>query len=294
MKRIAVVVMLAAGAVLASCGGSSPPATTTTTSSTTTSTTSAGAQDLTATSGIKTALLAAGAASHQLPVTDYTGLTTGLTYYAYDPGDATYWAGAQLVPSSSSQPAQVGAQDDGAYDLFSMTAGGTWTAYNDGFGTVAGSTCSIVVPAAVRTVWGWSLTAPCGGPPSSAGAQDLTVTAAIKSALLAAGAASHQLPVSDYTGLTKGLTFYAYDPGDALYWAGAQLVPSSSSQPAQIGAQDDGSYDLFTMTAGGSWTAYDDGLGTIPGSSCSIVVPAAVRTAWGWSLTTPCGGPPGS
>jgi cytoskeletal protein RodZ len=168
MKRIAVVVMLAAGAVLASCGGSSPPATTTTTTTTTTTPSGAsGVQDLTVTTAIKSALLAAGAASHQLPVTDYTGLTKGLTYYAYDPGDALYWAGAQLVPSSSSEPAQVGAQDDGSYDLFTMTSGGTWTAYNDGLGTLAGSSCSIVVPAAVRTVWGWSLTTPCGGPTGS-------------------------------------------------------------------------------------------------------------------------------
>jgi hypothetical protein len=99
--------------------------------------------------------------------------------------------------------------------------------------------------------------------------------------------------VADYTGLTKGLTYYAYDPADALYWAGAQLVPSSSSQQAEIGAQDDGSYDLFTMAAGGAWSAYNDGLGTVPGSSCSVVVPSAVRTVWDWSQSAPCGGPAG-
>jgi hypothetical protein len=160
MKRIAGVVMLAAGCTLAGCGGSSPPPTTTTT----TTSAPASVQNLTVTTAIKTALLAAGAASHQLPVSDYTGLTAGLTFYAYDPADGLYWAGAQLVPSSSSQQAQVGAQDDGAYDLFTMVAGGPWTAYNDGLGNVPGSSCSISVPSAVRTVWGWSTSTPCGAP----------------------------------------------------------------------------------------------------------------------------------
>jgi hypothetical protein len=160
MKRIAGIVMLAAGCTLAGCGGSSAPATTTTT----TTTAPAAVQNLPVTTAIKTALLAAGAASHQLPVSDYTGLSNNLTFYAYDPTDSLYWAGAQLVPSTSSQQAQVGAQDDGSYDLFTMTAGGTWTANNDGLGTVPGSSCAVVVPPEVRTVWGWSLSAPCGGP----------------------------------------------------------------------------------------------------------------------------------
>lgn len=126
---------------------------------------------------------------------------------------------------------------------------------------------------------------------SAGGVQDLPVTAALQAALLAAGAASHELPVSDYTGLTAGMTFYAYDASSGTYWAGAQLVPSPNSTEAQIGAQDDGSYDVFVKTGGGAWKAYNDGLGTLPGSTCSIVVPASVRTVWGWSLSAPCGGP---
>ena|ERR1019366_8221939 len=159
MKRIAVLVALAAGCTLAGCGsGSSPPATTTTT------TAPAAVKNLVATPAVKAALLAAGAASHRLPVSDYTGLAKGLTFYAYDPATGLYWAGAQLVPSPSSQAAQVGVQDDGAYDLFTMRAGGHWTAYNDGLGTVPGSSCGAVVPLPVRTLWGWSTSAPCGGP----------------------------------------------------------------------------------------------------------------------------------
>jgi hypothetical protein len=122
--------------------------------------------------------------------------------------------------------------------------------------------------------------------------QNLTVTPAIKTALLVAGAKGHNLPVKDFTGLRVGKTFYAYDPASGLYWAGAQLVPSPASMPAQVSVQDDGAYNLFTRTVSGSWIAYNDGLGTVPGSSCAIVTPHAVRVVWGWSTTTPCGGPP--
>lgn len=161
MKRLATLAgLLGAGALaLSACGSSSPPATTTTTT-----TAAAAVQNLTVTPAVRAALLAAGAASHNLPVTDYTGLTKGLTFYAFDPTDQRYWAGAQLVPSASSMDAQIGAQDDGAYDLFTKASGGRWTAFNDGLGTLANATCTIVTPASVRIVWGWSTTTPCGAP----------------------------------------------------------------------------------------------------------------------------------
>jgi hypothetical protein len=126
-----------------------------------------------------------------------------------------------------------------------------------------------------------------------AGAQNLTVTPTVRTQLLAAAAATHGLPVSDYVGLAKGLTYYAFDSADGLYWAGSALVPSPASFEAQVGVQDDGGYNLFTRSANGQWVSYDDGLGTVPGSTCELVVPAVVREVWGWSLTTPCGGPPG-
>jgi len=156
---------LVAGAavLLAACGST----TTTTTSSTTTTSISNGATNLAVTPAIRTALLAAGAALHSLPVSDFTGLRAGMTYYAYDSVDSKYWAGAQLAASPSSTPAQVSTQDDGSYTLFTRPAhGGTWVAYNDGLGTLAHTSCSAVVPANVRAVWHWSQSAPCGGPPS--------------------------------------------------------------------------------------------------------------------------------
>ena len=158
-------VLVAAAAIALSACGSTTTASSTTTTTTTSTTMAPTVTNLTVTPMIRTSLLAAGAALHQLPVTDYTGLLPGVTYYAYDTSTGTYWAGAALVPSSTSTPAQVANQDDGSYLIFKRTAHGTWVAYNDGLGTIAGTSCSIVVPATVRMVWHWVLTAPCGGPP---------------------------------------------------------------------------------------------------------------------------------
>jgi hypothetical protein len=157
---------------------------------------------------------------------------------------------------------------------------------------------------AVLATTGALLLAACGSSPSStpptttsttsgSAAQTLAVTAGIKSALVAAFAAAHSLPASAYTGLAAGKTFYAYDSTTQLYWAGAQVVPSAASQRAQVSVQDDGAYAVFTRSSHGPWTAYNDGLGGQHGTVCAIRVPVAVRTVWGWSLTTPCGAPAG-
>jgi hypothetical protein len=119
----------------------------------------------------------------------------------------------------------------------------------------------------------------------------LPVTPGLEAALLRAGAAAHRLPVADFTGLATGLTYYAYDQGE--YWAAARLVPRTTSRAAQVSVQDDGGYDVFTRFVLHGWTAYDDGLGTIAGTRCAVVVPTAVRIAWHWSPYTPCGGPSG-
>ena len=107
------------------------------------------------------------------------------------------------------------------------------------------------------------------------------VTDAIRSQLLDAGAALNQLPPSDYTGLQPGQTYYAYDSATSTYWAGAALVPSPSSQQAQVSDQDDGSYLVFMEPAGGTWTAYDAGY-VGPDSTCAETPPAAVLALWGW------------
>jgi len=125
-----------------------------------------------------------------------------------------------------------------------------------------------------------------GSTPTTAGVRNLVVPNAVRAQLLAAGAALHQLPVRDYTGLVKGETYYAYDPSTRTYWAGAGLVASPKSMKAQVGNQDDGAYLDFEKQSGGSWKAYDAGP---PGSSnytCAVTIPAAVVSAWGWAAGT--------
>ncbi len=166
MKRNALLLCggLAAALTLAACSSSSSSGTTTSVSPTSTasppsSTALAAAINVPVTDQIRTQLLAAGAAVNSIPVSQYSGLAPGLTYYALDRATNTYWAGARLVPAPSSDPsnptrAQVASQDDGAYYLFKQPMGGSWTAYPDG-ATGPGPDCQITVPAPVLAVWGW-------------------------------------------------------------------------------------------------------------------------------------------
>ncbi|HVA53023.1 MAG TPA: hypothetical protein VNF05_05860 [Acidimicrobiales bacterium] len=117
--------------------------------------------------------------------------------------------------------------------------------------------------------------------------RDLVVTPAVRSSLLDAAAAYHQLPPSDYVGLDPGTTYYAYDPTTNRYFAAAGLRPSSTSMAAQVGTQDDGAYNLFTRAAGTrTWTVYNDGLGGVQGTKCPLAVPSTVLKVWGWKSNT--------
>jgi hypothetical protein len=164
------------GSLLAACSGSGGTGTTTTTpvaststastattaagssstSATTTTAQTTGTQNLVVTASLRTQLVAAGASLNSLAPSDYTGLVAGTTYYAYDAASATYWAAGGLVPSESSQQAQVSVQDDGSYLLFQRTASGSWKAQSDGLGGVGGTPCPSDLPAAVVSVWGWA------------------------------------------------------------------------------------------------------------------------------------------
>jgi hypothetical protein len=136
------------------------------------------------------------------------------------------------------------------------------------------------------------LLAACGSSLSGAAAssknssnqvKNLVVTNAQRQSLLDAAAAYHQLPAKDYTGLQKGNTYLAFDGSNHTYYAAAGLVPSSKSLQAQIGTQDDGSYNLFTKKQGKkNWIVYNDGQGAVPGSKCPITIPASVVKVWNW------------
>ncbi len=123
---------------------------------TTSATTGGKTVDLVVTAAVRLSLLDAAAAYHQLPASDYTGLRAHETYYAYDGATHRYYAAAGLVPSATSIKAQVGTQDDGAYNLFTRAArASTWTVYNDGLGAAQDAICPLALPASVLAVWGW-------------------------------------------------------------------------------------------------------------------------------------------
>ena len=130
----------------------------TTTTVASTSTTSGATQDLRVTTQVRQSLLQAAAKFHQLPAADYTGLRAGETYYAFDPANQRYYAAAGLIPSPTSLNAQIGTQDDGAYNLFTRAMGTTaWTVYSDGLGGVQGTTCPLKIPPSVLSVWNWKV-----------------------------------------------------------------------------------------------------------------------------------------
>jgi hypothetical protein len=112
---------------------------------------------------------------------------------------------------------------------------------------------------------------------------NLPVTDTVRSQLIEAGAAHKGLPVSDFVGLRPGLTYYAYDPETATYWAGARMAPSPDSWGANIADQDAGTYTLFQQHEGGPWKAYSDGVARDPG--CPAPLPPTIIAMWGWDAT---------
>jgi hypothetical protein len=147
--RLAVLAAALGTAVaLAACG--TPAATGPTTTS------RPGVADLTLTAGVRASLVAAVAAQHGLTPEDYVGLESGTAYYAFDPATRTYYAAAGVRPSPSSMAAQVGSQDDGAYNLFTRRRGASvWRVYDDGLGAAQDALCPLHLPAAVVAAWGW-------------------------------------------------------------------------------------------------------------------------------------------
>ena len=148
-------------------------------------------------------------------------------------------------------------------------------------GTPTGKTATTATtsaPVATTTTAGSTTTE------AAAAASNLVVSSAIRSQLVAAGAALDSLPASAFTGLRPGETYYAYDALTQTYWAGAGLLPSSSSTRAQVATQDDGAYLLFTRPRGGAWKGYAVGVAGPPeGSACPVAVPSAILSLWNWA-----------
>ncbi len=165
-RRLAGVLAFAGVLAATGCSNSTSASTSTMTTSspgTATTSTPAGLAARTAnvavSAAIRAQLVTAGAALNNIPASEYSGLASGLTYYAFDPATDTYWAGARLDPAPSPNPssptqAQISSQDAGSYYLFQRPVSGSWKAYAAG-NTGPGTACPVVVPAAVLAAGGW-------------------------------------------------------------------------------------------------------------------------------------------
>jgi hypothetical protein len=121
-------------------------------------------------------------------------------------------------------------------------------------------------------------------PASSGGIQNLPVTTAVRSGLLAAYAAAKNIPVADVAGSVPGSIYYAYDPATGTYWAMAAYEPlSSDSLTVRVGFQD-GASDAFYRKAGSaSWQVTLGGAPVICGELRFF--PASVLEAWSLPTT---------
>ncbi len=146
----------------------------------------------------------------------------------------------------------------------------------------------LVLAALVATV----VLAGCtSSPGQGTGVAKLSITPTVSKQLLEAATKENMVPITEYSGLTPGFTYYAFDGSTGTHWAGAKLDPKPSGGPpnlptqAEVNDQDDGAYWLFTQPKDGAWTAYPDGA-VGPDTPCPVTVPAGVLKAWGW----PAGG----
>jgi hypothetical protein len=148
--------------------------------------------------------------------------------------------------------------------------------------SLAACSSSASQPAAAPTTSPASATAPASASPSPTGVENLVLTDAIRSQLVAAAAKLNGLPASAYIGLVHGKSYYGFDPATNIYWAGGALDPSPSSQRAQVSVQDDGGYYIFEEPAGGSWTASAEGMAGIGGTTCAVHIPPGLLALWHW------------
>jgi hypothetical protein len=124
---------------------------------------------------------------------------------------------------------------------------------------------------------------------SSTGVQNLAVSTAVRSELLAAFAANHNIPVSDVAGSTPGSVYYGYVPSTGTYWAMGSYEPASTdSLTVKVSFQDGGETGLFKKVGSGPWQAE---MGGVPPYCAEIsYFPQSVLEAWSLPTTVPAGG----
>lgn len=297
--------VLTIAATAAGCSGTSssgpakPQSSATLSPSASPSTSTTGATDLTLTADVRAQLIHAQALVVRVPDSAFVRLAKGTAYYALDNETGIHWAGASLVPSHSSIRAQVSVQDDGSYILFEQKPGEAWTTYDVGLAALPDALpCPVSVPNDVTAVWHWATNScnpymkastPTPSVSPTSGATNLSLTQDIRQQLVHAKAVEVKVPDSAFTGLAKGTAYYAVDNSTGIYWAGASVVPSQSSERALVSSQDEGGYNIFELQPGGTWQIFDAGLdGPDPraGGQCPVQIPADILAVWHWAPNT--------
>jgi hypothetical protein len=138
------------------------------------------------------------------------------------------------------------------------------------------ATLALMASASAAVTLGLAATAHADAP------VNLKVNDAVRAELVPVGAEVHGVPAAEYVGLRAAMTYYAYDPDTMTYWAGAHLMPSPTSERAQVSVQDAGSYTLFKKIKGGLWTVFNDGVGR-EGGGCPQDLPTSILTMWQWN-----------
>ena len=116
-------------------------------------------------------------------------------------------------------------------------------------------------------------------PGESTGIQNLLVSSAVRSQLIAAYVAMRQIPAPDVSGTEPNGVYYAYDPATNTYWALAHFTPTQGDPlSVQYGFQDGGDIGMFTKIGSGPWSVQSGGMPAV----CieSRFFPKAVLTSW--------------
>jgi hypothetical protein len=112
---------------------------------------------------------------------------------------------------------------------------------------------------------------------------NLPLTDDVSAELVQAGAVLTGRSASEFTGLQSGKSYYAYVPGQDMYYAAAKLS-GAKTEAAAINLQDQNSYMMFHKgrDPGATWVPIATGFGPISAGEAPCPVPQSVRDVWQW------------
>jgi hypothetical protein len=108
------------------------------------------------TDDVSAGLLQSGAVLTGRSASEFTGLRSGKSYYAYVPDQDVYYAAAALS-GAKTEKAAINLQDQNSYMMFYKQGdpGATWVPIATGFGPISAGEAPCPIPQSVRDVWQW-------------------------------------------------------------------------------------------------------------------------------------------